>query len=148
MAFVRWVFVLAALMLGAPCGAVTQATPSAAASAVPAASSPLANLPLNRDASSSVHGGLPLVAQLALAVGLIAGLAAVYKLRQHRMGSGAAAPALRTLQTLRLTHGACLHVVRWGSQELLLACTAQSAVLLSRRKTGETGDQPHHGSAA
>ena len=147
MVFVRWVVVLAALIWGTPCGAVAQAT-SGAVAAAPAASSPLANLPLNREDGSSAHSGLPLGAQLALAVVLIAALAGVYKLRQRRMGNGGAAPALRTLQTLRLAHGTCLHVVQWGSQELLLACTAQSAVLLSQRKSGQSSDQPHHGSSA
>jgi flagellar biogenesis protein FliO len=40
---------------------------------------------------------------------------------------------LRARQAVRLTPAASVHVLQWGSEELLVACTGASVTLLARR---------------
>jgi flagellar biogenesis protein FliO len=147
---VRWIRLLAlltgSLVVSASCSAATEITPTAAVSSVSAGTSPLAHLPLQRDDPAATSGGLTLVLELALVGVLILIAAAVYKRRQRRTFVGGASLGLRTLQSVRLTQGATLHVVQWGGEDLLLACTAQSADLLSRRITASPNGQSSDGS--
>lgn len=145
MALFRSLLVVGALMLGCACGVSARGAPGAPASAAQAASAPFSNLPLNRQDSSSGTGSL--LFQLVVAGVLIAALGAVYKLRQGRIATsgGAGSATLRTLQTLRLTQSTSLHVVQWGGEELLVACTAQNAAVLSKRAPGDAADKPQHG---
>lgn len=146
---VRWAILCAALLLSSGSGAAAAPTvPATAGSAAAAASSPrFANLPLQREESAST-AGLPLAVQMLLAVALIAGLAAVYKLRARKVMGGGTAGALHAAQALRLTQGASLHVVRWGDEELLLGSTASGVSLLSRRTTAPAAGAPSQGGAA
>lgn len=153
MALVRWIRLLALhtgfLIVTASCSAATEITSTAAGSSVSSVSagtSPLAHLPLQRDDPAAPSSGLTLVLELALVGALIVIAAAVYKRRQGRTLVGGASIGLRTLQSVRLTQGATLHVVQWGGEDLLLACTAQGAVLLSRRITASLSGQSTDGS--
>ena len=40
---------------------------------------------------------------------------------------------LRSTSALRLTPGATLHVVHWGGEEVLLACSGSAVTVVSRR---------------
>lgn len=150
MALVRWIRLLALLtgflVVSASCSAATEITPTAAVSSVSAGTSPLAHLPLQRDDPAAKSSGFTLVLELALVGVLIMIAAAVYKRRQRRTLIGGASLGLRTLQSVRLTQGATLHVVQWGGEDLLLACTAQSADLLSRRAAANPSGQSSDGS--
>jgi hypothetical protein len=139
-ALIRCAVLLSTLAMCSPGPAIAQWT-SPPPSVAQASSSPLANLPLQRDGTGVGSSGLPMVLQLTLAGVLIAALAGIYRVRQRRSVSSGMTPGLRTLQNVRIGHGATLHVVQWDGEELLVACTPQSAVLLSRRKATQGRDE-------
>ena len=139
---VRRVILVSALTLTVSLCAAAAATapaapavPAASAAAIPVASSPrFANLPLQREEGGASSTGLPLAVQLVLAGALIAVLAVVYRMRQHRsLTGGVAGRTLRAVHALRLSQGASLHVVHWGEEELLLAASTGSVTVLARR---------------
>ncbi|MGE4244216.1 hypothetical protein [Ramlibacter sp.] len=99
------------------------------------------NLPLQRDATP----GLPVAVQVLLALLVVLALVLALVL-QRRRGGGfslrgfgglahphAAGSAPCALHALRLTPSASLHLVRWGDEELLIACGASHVELLARR---------------
>jgi Flagellar biosynthesis protein, FliO len=142
MPFLRWLVLWAALLSSTGFAVAAPAAPASA----PAAASPgrFSNLPLQREESSP--GGLSLAAQLLLAAALLVALAVVYKLRQRKAMRGGSSGALHAAHALRLAPGASLHVVRWGGEELLVAATASSVSVLSRR-TPQAGEPAQGGSA-
>ncbi|HVE52168.1 MAG TPA: flagellar biosynthetic protein FliO [Ramlibacter sp.] len=121
-------------------GATADAQPQAAASApATAASSPGAappvfgNLPLQREtdrADAGVGGWLP---QLVAAVLLVAAGGFAYHWRRTRAPLRATGSSLRSAAALRLTPAASVHVVHWGEEELLLACTPSAVTLVAKR---------------
>jgi flagellar biogenesis protein FliO len=120
------------MLVLSPCQIMAQASGVDPASAV--AATPLAHLPLQRESSNEIAPGSPSIfLQVGIAFFLVAVLGGLFKVRQRRVEHGGGTPGLRPVRTLRLTQHASLHVVQWHDQELLIACTAQHAELLSQR---------------
>jgi flagellar biogenesis protein FliO len=133
------------MMMPGAFGVWAQALAPAAATASAAASTPLSHLPLQRETGvGGASDSSSVFLQVGVAIFLAAVIGGLFKLRQHRQERAGGTPGLKSMQTLRLTQHASLHVVQWDKQELLLACTAQHAELLSQRSLTpvETGSRP------
>jgi hypothetical protein len=96
--------------------------------AAPAASSQFPELPLRRD-EGSVSGGVMAWGVVAIA----AALAASWYWRRRASHAGLRRPSVVVLPGRALTTHASLHVVEWEEERLLIACTAQSVTVVSRR---------------
>lgn len=116
------------------------ALPAAAQTAASVASAPaFGSLPLQRgeaSAPSAFGWGEMLGAIVLLAVLLTAlqhvrrrGTAPGMKWWRAKTATG----GLRAGPAVRLTPAASVHVLQWGSEELLVACTGSSVTLLARR---------------
>lgn len=159
MVWVRQVIFAGALLslVGEACLAGPQATvsPPVAAQALAQSASTApppayAGLPLQREDGPGVSGGMSWGLQLVLAGGLVAVLAGIYQLRRRHVATVQAGTALQALQSLRLTQGASLHVVQWGDEQMLLACTAAGVTVVSQRPSvpGKTAGGPDSRSSA
>jgi hypothetical protein len=107
----------------------------------PAVPASFGSLPLQRgEPRASAFGWGEVLGGIVL-LALLAG--GVKYARTRREGGGPARAAwwpakpasgsLRTTQSVRLVQGATLHVVEWGDEELLLACTPGAVTVVSRR---------------
>ena len=127
-----WTFACLLLLGGAGGGQPSQASEQAG----PAPSGLPVSLPLRRDPPDLApsFAWAPLAALLAAA-----GVAGIWLARQRwKAGAktrvdAAREEALTRLSSQALTSQASLHVVRWNGEELLVACTSQQVMLLSRR---------------
>lgn len=114
------------------CGAAAVLSTAHAAQALDAAR-PLAHLPLQREGEGPAQIGSTLPLSLAL-VGALAALAVVaVKWKQRSINRHSVDGAAQARQSMRLTSGTSLHVIQWGAEEMLLACTAHGTTVLSRR---------------
>lgn len=131
------------LLAAAACGlalwaalAAAQVPPSQPGQPAAVSSLPRA-LPLRRDESPApaAAGWLPAASLLVI---VLAGVALVL-VRRHRVGGSrpwkgsAAADGIARLSSQALTPQASVHAIRWGGEELLLACTPQAVTVLARR---------------
>jgi hypothetical protein len=109
------------------------------------------NLPLQRDdaRAGGILGWGEALGAVVLLVVLVAGLQYARR-RGGRAAAGSwwspkpAADGLRSGQAIRLTPAASLHVVQWGGEELLVACTSGAVTLLGRRPLAAAGDAEAH----
>lgn len=129
----RWIAAVA--LLAGLLASAAFALPAAGGASAPA----FGSLPLQRGEASTAAAfgwGEMLGAIVLLAVLLVA----LQYVRRRGGASGmkwwAAKPAaggLRAGAAVRLTPAASVHVLQWGSEELLVACTGSSVTLLDRR---------------
>lgn len=127
---------LLGIALAAPARAQPQTGQAAPGSTAPALPQ---TLPLRRDAPATGESGSWLPAALLVAV-ITAGGALVLRRRglagwaQLRKGASATrGGGIARLSSQALTAQASVHAVRWGSEEILLGCTAHAVTVLARR---------------
>jgi flagellar biogenesis protein FliO len=94
------------------------------------ASGPFGNLPLQRDAMGA--DAMAWTTQLGIAVLLILAAAFACRWLRHR-GPLRSGGTLRSISAVRLTPAASVHVVQWGDDEMLIACSGSGVTLLARR---------------
>lgn len=101
----------------------------AATAAVAQTAGGMAALPLRRESADdpSMLGAWGFL----LLLGAVAS-AAVW-MRRTRKPASAATVSLEKLESVSLTAQVSLHVVRWGSEEVLVACAPGAVQVLSRR---------------
>ena len=111
------------------CTAQTQAADLASR----AASSQFSNLPLRRDEPAASIGNAPVWVALTL-VGVFA---AIWFARRRGAGGLVRPTAVAVSPGRALTAQASLHVVEWEGETMLVACTAHSVTVVSRRAEGK-----------
>jgi hypothetical protein len=130
-------FVAAALAMAAMFpGPASAAEPRPQASAAAAGKLP-ANLPVRRDAGSSVPESAWDSAIALLSIGAAAGGLWLWRRRSpagggHRKAATGHFPVVR-LSSQALTPQASVHVVQWKGEEYLLGCAGQQVTLLDRK---------------